>query len=285
MIDAIAAAAGVPVADVRRAAMFAGNLGAVARVALTEGAGALARFAVALHRPVQPMLAQPADDVADAMARLGTAALEWKVDGARVQVHKSGDRIRVYTRSLNDVTDSVPEVVEALQRLAGARAGPRRRGGRARRRRRAAAVPADDAPFRPQARCRAHARRSAAGGLLLRLPAPRRHRADRPAGARTFRCAGRRSAAAAGDSAPDHRRPRCRAGLLCRCARARPRRGDGQGTRCAVRGRQPRRELAEGQAHAHARPRRARRRVGPRPSPRLVVEPASRRTRPGTAAG
>jgi len=115
MIDAIAAAAGVPVADVRRAAMIVGSLGAVARVALTEGAGALARFAVALHRPVQPMLAQPADDIADALARLGTAAFEWKVDGARVQVHKAGDTIAVYTRNLNDVTASVPEIVEALR--------------------------------------------------------------------------------------------------------------------------------------------------------------------------
>jgi DNA ligase-1 len=115
MIDAIAAAAGLPVADVRRAAMVVGSLGVVARVALTEGAAALARFAVALHRPVQPMLAQPADDIADAMTRLGTAAIEWKVDGARVQVHKAGDDIKVYTRNLNDVTASVPEVVEALQ--------------------------------------------------------------------------------------------------------------------------------------------------------------------------
>ena len=116
MIDAIAAAAGVPVADVRRAAMFAGNPGAVAHVLRSEGAGALARFGVVLQRPVQPMLAQPADDIADALARLGAAAaLEWKVDGARVQVHKAGDAITVYTRNLNDVTASVPEIVEALR--------------------------------------------------------------------------------------------------------------------------------------------------------------------------
>lgn len=117
MIDAIAVAAGVPAAGVRRAAMFAGSVAAAARVALTEGEAGLARFAVALHRPLQPMLAQPADDIAAAMARLGTAALEWKIDGARVQVHKAGERIEVYTRSLNEVTTSVPEVVEALQAL------------------------------------------------------------------------------------------------------------------------------------------------------------------------
>lgn len=117
MIEAIAAAAHVLPAGVRRAAMLTGSLGTTARVALTEGAEGLARFAVALHRPIQPMLASPAEDIADAMGRLGTAALEWKVDGARVQVHKSGDTIKVYTRNLNDVTDSAPEIVEALRDL------------------------------------------------------------------------------------------------------------------------------------------------------------------------
>lgn len=117
MVDAIAAAAGVPVAEVRRAAMFSGDLGAVARIALTEGAGGLARIAIRVQRPVQPMLAQPAEDIADALARLGTAALEWKLDGARVQVHKAGDEVRVFTRNLNDVTAAVPEVVEAVRAL------------------------------------------------------------------------------------------------------------------------------------------------------------------------
>ncbi|GMV57748.1 MAG: putative DNA ligase [Betaproteobacteria bacterium] len=115
MIEAIAAAAGVAVAAVRRAAMFAGDLGAVARAALTEGAAGLARFAIELQRPVQPMLAQPAEDIADALARLGTAALEWKLDGARVQVHKAGDDVRVFTRNLNEVTAAVPEIVEAVR--------------------------------------------------------------------------------------------------------------------------------------------------------------------------
>ncbi len=117
MADAVAAAAGVPAADVRRAAMLVGNLPRAARAALAEGAAALARYAVTPHRPIQPMLAQPADDVADAMARLGTAAFEWKLDGARVQVHKAQDRVGVYTRNLNDVTASVPEIVEAVAAL------------------------------------------------------------------------------------------------------------------------------------------------------------------------
>ena len=121
MLDAVAAAAGIPAADVRRAAMVTGRLGEVARMALSQGEGqgaaGLARFAVALHRPVQPMLATPADDIAAAMAKLGTAALEWKVDGARVQVHKAGGEVKVYTRALKDVTASAPEIVEALHAL------------------------------------------------------------------------------------------------------------------------------------------------------------------------
>jgi len=129
MIEAVAAAASVGDSEVRRAAMFAGDLGPVARVALTEGAPGLARFSITLHQPVQPMLAQSAEDVADALGRLGTAALEWKLDGVRVQVHRgndrgsdrgsdgAADRVRVFTRRLNEVTDAVPELVETVQAL------------------------------------------------------------------------------------------------------------------------------------------------------------------------
>src|SRR2546426_8591924 len=114
MLDAIAKAANLPAARVRAAAMRAGGLPAVAEAALTEGETSLARFALAVFQPVQPMLAQPAEDVADALERLGTAAFEWKLDGARVQAHKSGGEIRVYTRSLNEVSAAVPEIVAAL---------------------------------------------------------------------------------------------------------------------------------------------------------------------------
>jgi DNA ligase-1 len=117
MIEAVAAAAGVADSEVRRAAMFAGDLGAVARAALAEGTPGLARFSIAIQRPLQPMLAQSAVDVADALERLGTAAFEWKLDGARVQVHKAGEAVRVFTRRLNEVTDAVPEVVEAVRQL------------------------------------------------------------------------------------------------------------------------------------------------------------------------
>ena len=115
MLDAIARAAGLPAARVRAAAMRAGGLPAVAAAALTKGEAGLAEFALTVFTPVQPMLAQAAEDVADAIGQLGTAAFEWKLDGARVQAHKSGAEIRVYTRSLNEVTPAVPEVVAALR--------------------------------------------------------------------------------------------------------------------------------------------------------------------------
>jgi DNA ligase-1 len=117
MIDAIAAAAALPVATVRRAAMLAGDLGVVARVALIEGAAGLERYTIDLNRPIQPMLAQSAVDVSEALEQLGTASFEWKVDGARVQVHKDGDAVRVFTRSLKEVTSAVPEVVEIVRAL------------------------------------------------------------------------------------------------------------------------------------------------------------------------
>ena len=121
MIEAVAAAAGVPAETVRRAAMVAGGIAAVAASALTEGAAGLTRYAIALFQPLAPMLAQPADDLADAMARIPMAAVEWKLDGARVQVHKNGDDVRIYTRTGNDVTAVAPEIVSAVRR-AGAQA-------------------------------------------------------------------------------------------------------------------------------------------------------------------
>jgi len=117
MLEALAAAAGLPAAEVRRAATFAGGIAPVARAALAEGAKGLEPFSIRLLQPVLPMLAQPAEDVAAALADLGTALFEWKLDGARVQVHKSGSEIRVFTRNLNDVTAAVPEVVLALQEI------------------------------------------------------------------------------------------------------------------------------------------------------------------------
>jgi len=116
MIEAVAAAAALPSGSVRRAAMVGGGIGKVASIALTAGAPGLGRFAIAPFQPLAPMLAQPADDIEDAMARIPTAALEWKLDGARVQVHKRGDEIRVYSRTGNDVTGSTPEIVATIRR-------------------------------------------------------------------------------------------------------------------------------------------------------------------------
>lgn len=110
--EAVARAASIPPDDVRRAAMFAPDLGTVARAALEEGAAGLARFTLRLLAPVAPMLASPAGDAEEALERLGEAAFEYKLDGARLQVHRAGDEVRVFTRQLQDVTGRVPEVVE-----------------------------------------------------------------------------------------------------------------------------------------------------------------------------
>ena len=117
MLDAIARAADVPAASVRRAHLIAGDLVAVASAALTGGAPALAQFSIQLFRPLQPMLADSAEDVGDALQQLGTGAFEYKLDGARIQVHKAGDEVRVYTRQLNEVTGSVPELIERVRAL------------------------------------------------------------------------------------------------------------------------------------------------------------------------
>ncbi|CAJ1584374.1 ATP-dependent DNA ligase [[Mycobacterium] wendilense] len=118
MADAVAKAAEVPPATVRRAAMLAGNLPAVAAAALTGGVAAVAEFGLWVGRPVSPMLAQTATGVDDALERLGGAAIfEAKLDGARVQIHREGDAVSVYTRSLDDVTARLPEVVAATLAL------------------------------------------------------------------------------------------------------------------------------------------------------------------------
>jgi DNA ligase-1 len=117
LTEAVARAAAIPGDRVRRAVMLAGDLGSVAEGLLTDGDAALTRYALQLFRPVQPMLADSAPNVAEALATLGTAVLEWKLDGARVQVHRQDDRVAIYTRSLNDVTAAIPEVVEAVRAL------------------------------------------------------------------------------------------------------------------------------------------------------------------------
>ena len=116
MQDAIAEASGLPGAEIRRAAMFAGNLGRVARAALTGGVAALGAFQLEVFAPIAPMLAQTAATVGEALRELGgEAVFEWKMDGARIQVHKAEGDVRIYTRGLNDVSAAVPEIVEVAR--------------------------------------------------------------------------------------------------------------------------------------------------------------------------
>ncbi|MEE6296271.1 ATP-dependent DNA ligase [Georgenia wangjunii] len=118
LLDAIAAAADVPVAAVRRAAMFSAASGPIALAALTGGETSLARFRPEVGRPVRPMLASAAPTVADALEKVGSAvAADCKIDGIRVQLHRRGDDVRVFTRSLDDITDRVPDVVDVVRAL------------------------------------------------------------------------------------------------------------------------------------------------------------------------
>lgn len=120
MVEALARATAIAGKRIRRAVMVAGDIGPVARAALEGGEARLAEFSIRLFRPVAPMLAQTAADIEEALEELGEAAFEFKLDGARIQVHKSGEEVRVFSRSLNDVTAAVPEVVELVRSL-----GPR----------------------------------------------------------------------------------------------------------------------------------------------------------------
>ena len=115
--EAVAKAAAVPAAAVRRAAMFSGDLGTTAAAALREGAKGLEAFGLEILRPVLPMLASTADTPAAALGITGRASVEWKLDGIRIQVHRSGDEVRAFTRNLNDVTERMPEVVDVVRSL------------------------------------------------------------------------------------------------------------------------------------------------------------------------
>jgi DNA ligase 1 len=118
MADAVARAADVPLADVRRAAMLRGDLPAVAAAALAGGVPALADFRLQVGRPIGPMLAQTAESTDDALVRLGgEASVEWKLDGARLQIHRSGSDVGLFTRTLDDVTARLPEIVDFVQGL------------------------------------------------------------------------------------------------------------------------------------------------------------------------
>ena len=112
VVDAVAVAAEVPNDVLRRALMLTGDLMHVTEVAFEQRTPGLQALALSLFRPVSPMLAEPASDVRTALAELKCAAFEWKLDGARVQVHRRAEDVRVYSRTGNEVTGAVPEVVE-----------------------------------------------------------------------------------------------------------------------------------------------------------------------------
>ncbi|PZH18033.1 ATP-dependent DNA ligase [Streptomyces sp. NTH33] len=120
-VEGLARATGAPPADVRRAVMLAGSLRAVARALLADGPSALERFRLTVGRPVLPMLAHSASSVAEAVDRLGACAVEEKLDGIRVQVHRDGGTVRIHTRTLDDITGRLPEVTAAALGLAGER--------------------------------------------------------------------------------------------------------------------------------------------------------------------
>ncbi|WP_370416426.1 ATP-dependent DNA ligase [Streptomyces fradiae] len=120
-LEGVARAAEVPPGDLRRAVMLEGSLPPVARAVLAEGPDALEAFTLRVGRPVQPMLAHTAGSVTEAVEALGPCAVEEKLDGIRIQVHRLGDEVRVYTRSLDDITGRLPEVVDTVREAAGDR--------------------------------------------------------------------------------------------------------------------------------------------------------------------
>jgi ATP-dependent DNA ligase I len=115
VVDALGQTTNIAPALLRRAMLFAGDATEVAARALGGGEAALAELSVELFRPLRPMLAQTAKDVADAVGRLAPCAFEQKLDGARIQVHRSGERVAIYSRHGNELTDALPEVVEVAR--------------------------------------------------------------------------------------------------------------------------------------------------------------------------
>jgi DNA ligase-1 len=117
MIDAIAKAAGVSAEIARRALMLSGDLPRTAEIALTEGEDGLRDVGFEMFRPILPMLASTAESVAGAVASFDRASVEWKLDGIRIQIHRRGEQVRIYTRNLNEITNALPGIVQAVRRL------------------------------------------------------------------------------------------------------------------------------------------------------------------------
>jgi DNA ligase-1 len=117
MADAVAKAAGVPADLTRRALMLSGDLTRTAEIALAEGESGLRAVGLQLFRPILPMLASTAESVAEAVTSFERSSVEWKLDGIRIQIHRRGDDVRIYTRNLNEITQALPGIVDAVRRL------------------------------------------------------------------------------------------------------------------------------------------------------------------------
>ncbi|HLY48211.1 MAG TPA: ATP-dependent DNA ligase [Solirubrobacteraceae bacterium] len=117
MTDAVARAAGVPLALARRGLMLSGDLGCTAEIALGTGEPGLREIGIEIFRPMLPMLAGTATDVAEAVLSFTLSSVEWKLDGIRVQIHRRGEEVRIYTRNLNEITGALPGIVDAVRAL------------------------------------------------------------------------------------------------------------------------------------------------------------------------
>jgi DNA ligase-1 len=117
MADAVAQAAGVPAEAARRALMLSGDLTRMAEIAMTDGEEGLRSVGFELFRPILPMLASTAESIADALAGFDGASVEWKLDGIRIQIHRRGEEVRIYTRNLNEITSALPGIADAVLRL------------------------------------------------------------------------------------------------------------------------------------------------------------------------
>jgi DNA ligase-1 len=117
MADAVAKAAGVPGEIARRALMLSGDLTRTAEIAISEGEDGLRAVGFELFRPIFPMLASTAASASDAVAGFERSSVEWKLDGIRIQIHRQGDEVRIYTRNLNEITENLPGIVDAVLRL------------------------------------------------------------------------------------------------------------------------------------------------------------------------
>ena len=267
----------------RRAVMLAGYAAPAAEAALSGGVGALAEIGLVVGRPVRPMLAASAADVPAAVDQLGPGPLvvDGKLDGIRIQVHKCGDDVRLFTRSLDEVTERLPDVVEAVRRV------------------RAEQVVLDGEAIALDAAGRPRPFQETGARTMSRLDVDRL-RAEVPLSTFLFdvlhlggedlidlpaqdRFDRLQSVAPADLLVPRQtaRTPEQVQDFFDQLVQGRPRGHRGQGPRGPLRRRSAGLRLDQGEAAPHARPGRSRHRVGQRPAPRAALEHPPRRARPG----